>query len=544
MLGAALDPLTLSALLDLAPAAAVELCGAAFDARLVVVSGRDYEFANDLIREVLYATTPEPTRLAYHRRAADLLTSQPEALARHSAAVGDLLRAAKAWLLAAENAMRRFAASDAVALATQALTVAEQHGDIEVAARAVFVRGRARQVAGAHHAAHADLSRGVSQARAAGDRRLEMLVLRELGGDVPASLGESAAAYAGNLQRGLQIAESLGDRAAEANFLARLAIVAANRLRYDDALEYGVRAVAAGRAADDDQALADALDGLKTVYGGLGNIHALRLVLDELGPLVRRLGDLFRLHWVEFESAFPFVAAADWDSAVLAVEAGIESNRRSGYPHCASWYVAHLGWLARLRGRDDEALKQGRRALDLVERYPHNWWRAAGSAFLGSTLLLTGDRAEAVRLFEQGLAAAEAAEAEAYVLCCAAPLAAATGSAAMLAYAAGLLDAATMPADGAWILGDECYLAVARAWLSRDEPDRARAVLAPLLGVAEQVPWIATHAAALAVDGQALLRLGQAGAARTALGTAERLARQHGLPHVLREANAALRELR
>ena len=77
VLGAAIDPLTLGELLQLAPAAAVERCEQALQARLLVVSGRDYEFANDLIREVLYATTPEPTRLAYHRRAADLLTSQP-----------------------------------------------------------------------------------------------------------------------------------------------------------------------------------------------------------------------------------------------------------------------------------------------------------------------------------------------------------------------------------------------------------------------------------------------------------------------------------
>lgn len=544
VLGAALDPLILGALLDLAPATAVELCAAAFEARLVVVSGRDYEFANDLIREVLYATTPEPTRLAYHRRAADILTGQPESLARHAAAAGDFVRAAKAWLLAAENAMRRFAASDAVALATQALTVAELHGDIEVAARALFVRGRAQEAAGAHDAAHADLTKAVKEARTAGDRRLEMLVLRELGGDVPAALGQPVAAYAANLERGLQIAESLGDRAAEADFLSRLAIVATNRLRYHEALDYGVRAVAAGRAANDDQALAAALDGLKTVYGGLGDIQALRPVLDELGPLIRRLGDLFRLHWFEFESAFACVAAADWDGAVQAIEAGLEANRRGGYPHCAAWYVAHLGWLARLRGHDHEAIQQGRRALDLVDRYPHPWWRAAANAFLGGTLLVTGDRAEAIQLFEQGLSAAEAADAEAYALRCAAPLAAATGSKAMLVHAAGLLEAATMPVGGAWIIGDECYLAIARAWLSHEEPDRARHVLAPLLSVAQRVPCIPTQAAALAVDGQVLARLGQAGPANATLQLAARLARQHGLPHVLSEASAALRLLK
>ena len=78
-----------------------------------MVSGRDYEFANDLIRDVLYASTPEPTRLAYHRRAADLLTGQPESLARHAAAAGDWLRAGRAWLRAGEDAMGRYAASDA-----------------------------------------------------------------------------------------------------------------------------------------------------------------------------------------------------------------------------------------------------------------------------------------------------------------------------------------------------------------------------------------------------------------------------------------------
>ena len=108
VLGATVDPLTLGVMLDLVPATALELCGTALEARLLVVSGRDYEFANDLIREVLYASTPEPTRLAYHRRAADLLTGQPESLARHAAAAGDWLRAARAWLQASQDAMGRY----------------------------------------------------------------------------------------------------------------------------------------------------------------------------------------------------------------------------------------------------------------------------------------------------------------------------------------------------------------------------------------------------------------------------------------------------
>jgi len=59
------------------------------------------------------------------------------------------------------------------------------------------------------------------------------------------------------------------------------------------------------------------------------------------------------------------------------------------------------------------------------------------------------------------------------------------------------------------MLGYEVYLSLAEAWLGHGEPDRARAVLAPLLAVAEREPWIPSLAAALAADGRALARLGQ-----------------------------------
>ena len=539
VLGATVDPLTLGGMLDLVPATALELCEAALEARLLVVSGRDYEFANDLIGEVLYGSTPEPTRLAYHRRAADLLTGQPESLARHAAAAGDWLRAARAWLRAGQDAMSRFAASDAAALATQALEAGERVADAELSARALVLRGRALEAAGAHAAALADLTQGAEGARAAGDRRLEMLALRELGGDVPVSRGKPISYYASNLESGLRIAESLGDRASEANMLSRLAVIAANRLQLDAALDYGRRAVATGRAAADDQALAAGLDGLKIAYLSLGDTRALADVLAELIPLLRHRGDLFLLQWAEFEGAFLAVAAADWDQASAAIQKAIELNHQSGYPHCAAWYTAHLGWLARLRGRDSEAAELGRRALELTEQHEHTWWQATACAMLGDTLLLAGDRPGAIELFERGLAVAQQAGMEAYLLRAAAPLAAITGSRALLGQAAGWLAQASIPDGGAWMLGYEAYLSLAEAWLAHGEPERARAVLAPLLAVADREPWTAALAAALAADGRALIRLGQREQARAQLDRAAGIAGEHGLPHVLRNAREA-----
>jgi hypothetical protein len=149
-----------------------------------------------------------------------------------------------------------------------------------------------------------------------------MRALIELGRSRPwlISSGTPISYYTSNLTSGLRIAESLGDRASEADLLSRLTIIAANRLRIDAALDYGLRAAAAGRASADEQALAAGLDGLKIAYLNLGNARGLADVLAELLPLLRRLGDLFRLQWAEFESAFGFIAAADWDraAAVLA----------------------------------------------------------------------------------------------------------------------------------------------------------------------------------------------------------------------------------
>src|SRR5262249_6876743 len=108
--------------------------------------------------------------------------------------------------------------------------------------------------------------------------------------------------------------------------------------------------------------------------------------------------------------------------------------------------------------------------------------------------------------------------------------------------AAGLLDQAGA-GDGAWVLGEEAYLAVATAWLARGEPERARATLSPLLAVARRAPWTAALAAAPVVDGRALAPLGPGARAGAALDEASGLAAQHGLPHVLADASAARHEL-
>jgi DNA-binding SARP family transcriptional activator len=540
VIGSVVDPFMLGALLGLSAAAAVEKCEQALSARLLVVSGRHYEFANDLIRDVMYATTPEPTRLAYHRVAADLLTAQPEALAEHAAACGDWPRAARAWLLAADEAMRGYSASDAALLAAKALDAADRASVAEVAVRAQIARGRAHEIVGDHAAALADFTAGANRARAIGDRRQEMLAMRELGGDTPVAMGLPITFCESHLAAGLHIAESLGDRVSQADLLGRLAIVATNRLQLDVALDLGLRAVAAARAARDESALITGLDGLKGAYLSVGDAASLDALVTELLPLARRHGDLMRLQWAEFDSAFPAFAAADWDQAAARIQAAILTNRRSGYPSWAAWYSMHLSLIARLRGRDADAIEAGRSALAVADQHGHGWLIAATSAARGAALLLAGERAEATALFERGLTAADKAGAEAYVLRCLAPLAAATGSLDLLTQADGLLGQAASE-RGAWVPGFEAYLALSRAWLQRREPEHARAVLTPLLAVARSTPWKPVLAEALVVDASALAAVGRHAEASAALRQAARLAADHAMPRVAADASAALR---
>jgi hypothetical protein len=227
-----------------------------------------------------------------------------------------------------------------------------------------------------------DFRAGLATAREAGDRRHEVRALRALGGHAPIGLGAPLSESVGHLEQGLRIALSLGDREAEADLLARLAILQGNRLRFTEAVELGRRAVAAGRASRSDRALAFGLDVLKTAHAYLGEVASLTEVIDELEPLLRRLGDLELLQWTVFESAFPAVAAARWDEAEHRMAEAVEVSRRGGFAGHEVWFVAHLGWLARLRGRFDLALMHGRAAAAQARRRSGAWFVRTADALL------------------------------------------------------------------------------------------------------------------------------------------------------------------
>jgi tetratricopeptide (TPR) repeat protein len=470
----------------------------------------------------------------HHRQAADLLADRPEAAAAHAAAAGQPLRAVRAWLRAGEESLRRWAAPDAEAFLDRALatlSTVEDPGRVELGGRLHLARGRAREARGAFDGAWADHQEAVALAREAGDQRLEMAALRQLGGDVLVGQGRPITLCVSYLEAGVRIAHGLGDRVSETDLLGRLAVVSANQLRFDLAVRHGTAAVAIARAAAEPEALAAALDGLKTAYAYLGDVARLGPVLAELEPLLRSQGDLWRLQWAVLESAFPAVARGDWDAAAERIATARTLNRRSRFGAYEAWFVVHGGWVERLRGNGAAAVAAGREAVAVAARdgSGHPWWPAAAYAFLGATLLAGGDRAEAVPVLETSVRLASDTGADGYLLRGLAPLAEATGDRDLLDRADGLLAGVTAPAGGAWLLGADAYLAVARAWLAAGAPERAAAVLDRFLPAAQAAGWPVLVALGSALAGEAAGARGDAAAARRLAERAATLAARHGV---------------
>ena len=207
------------------------------------------------------------------------------------------------------------------------------------------------------------------------------------------------------------------------------------------------------------------------------------------------------------------------------------------------WFLAHLGWVARLQGRLEEAVRHGRDAVDLVPVAGQVWFGPATRSLLAGTLLEFGDAAGARELLETAQRDAGPDGAESYRLRCLAPLAEVTGDPAVLAEADALLAGISAPPGGAWILGADAYLSVARAWLGRCEPARARAVLAPLLAAAQRLDWVPVLVTAGLVDATAAAALGEPSAA-AALGAVAERAQRHAIPGVAAAARAVAAGLR
>ena len=242
------------------PARAARLAERGVQAGLLTSKGDSLAFANRVIHEVLYDTTPPAVRASRHRRIAELVADRPELVAVHQEAAGDWALACSAWMAAADDAQRRFANRDAERLLTAALASAEKDGDAGTISRVSLRRGQVREELADYAGARDDHHRALSLARELGDARTEAMALERLGWT----------AYYG------RDADTAGDLAAQATALAEQAAAAPGALPSALVLVGRVRHWA-GDMAGAASAYSDALVGAEpsTVASALSCLGAL-----------------------------------------------------------------------------------------------------------------------------------------------------------------------------------------------------------------------------------------------------------------------------
>ena len=475
----------------------------ALDARLLTESGGTFEFANDLIRDALYRTTPGPILIARHRRAANLLEGRPESVATHARAAGEFTLAAKAWFEAAEHAVDRYANRDAQHMIEGALEAAALAHDLETEARTLLLRGQVREALADFEGAFGDHSAALELTRELGERGLEISVLQELGGDILVGLGRPSAECIPFLENAIALARETGDPSAEASVLSRLAVIATNKLKFTDAYANARRAVEQTRKLNDERGLALALDGLKTAAAYAGNIDVLQPVLSEMEPLLRRQGLMGRLQWTVFESSFIPLAGAQWQSASDRINVALEISARTGYEAYQGTYRAHLGWINRSRGDWDAAVRAGEHAARLAGNVGHPWWVALAEVMLGWTLTEVGETRRAVQHLRSALDAAERDGSEAYLVRALSHLGLALWlegqfdeAERCMINAEELLGGVDVPPGEAFLHGAHCYFALARLRLARDEPLAAEALVRVVRDPAEKMGWVEVTAEA------------------------------------------------
>ena len=312
-------------------------------------------------------------------------------MAAHAHAVGDNTRAARGWLLAAEEALRRAAVEDARTLVERVPRRPRPRGGDAGAGAAGPAAGCTRRPR-AGTAAIQDIDAALAWARRDGERRLELAALRARGGDAAVGAQLAADELLGPLEDGVRLAAELGDRRAEADFASRLAVLEASRLRLTDARRRAEQVLARARAAG--------LGGRRgpgprrrsrPSRGTSGTRTPWPTWSRELEPLVRARHDAWLLQWVVFESAF--------------VPGGVRPVGRGARPGGAGARPQPSQRLPRLRGlppglrrlarparraTSTRRRRLGRRAVEDTSAVDHPWWHSWAAGLLAATLVRDG----------------------------------------------------------------------------------------------------------------------------------------------------------
>ncbi len=346
--------------------------GRALRAGLLVVRGDTFRFANDVVRQVAYNSTPLPVRVSRHRRAATLFEGRPEAAARQLAAAQDYAAAARAWLLAAHAAHLVFANLEAERLLDEALSVAQRSSERILVATVLMRRGEIRTDLGRHGDARDDLEVALGIARDVGDELLEARVLEQLGW---------TALYARDALGAVDLASrarALAESAAAAPGALPSSLLLVGRVRHWDGDYSGAASAYAQVVADaGDTTAAVALAYRGALLQHMDRFAEARAVLERAAVLCRTTGQFRPLLQTLFFIGLARGDVGDFEGALRSLgrarrmidEYGV-SFYRAGIDTTTAWLLLELGDVGQAREHAQRAVElahSGGGALELEQ---------------------------------------------------------------------------------------------------------------------------------------------------------------------------------
>jgi DNA-binding CsgD family transcriptional regulator len=374
--------------------------------------GTSFRFVHALVRETVYNGIVLPERRAWHRRVAQALAgrsgSEPDSVAHHFLQAGDLPEALDWLIRAGDGALRLYAPETAAARFSAAETVAAQLGHPFPAASRQAA-ARAYEMVGDFERAQAGYRTVLDQAGASGDQSLVWQALSGLGRIWSERDYDQTRDY---FTSALRLAEQLNEPALLGHSLNQVGNWHANAEEPAEAVRCHQEALA--------------------IFGRLGDRAGEAETLDLLGMTYYLAGD-FQASAAAYRRAIPLLTAADNRQALInalatlgltggshesetavptsgvdeAGERAVSLARQTGWRASEAYALHCLGDVVATRGDIGRGLVLVQQSRAIAEQIGHPQWLAATADILGSFYRDLLDPATAEQWARQALLTAQ-----------------------------------------------------------------------------------------------------------------------------------------
>lgn len=345
--------------------------------------GVAYEIRHALIRNVAYEGLLKAARAQYHVRVAELLRAggfeglqpSPALLAEHFTLAGIHEAAAPLWLQSAQQALRRSAVREAVALARRGLEVAEQAG---------------------HPLAL---------------REIQTLLATTLGMALVASQGFASPEAVVAFNHAEELLDGVQTPAQRFPVMWGLCITHLMGGRLDPALKYATAMDELSRELDNSSFLIEALWTRGAVLFWLGRLEEAETQLTEAvqiyRPEHRANAHLF--------GQDPGVAARVYlmqllcfrlrhQEARACARETLELAHQLRHPHSLAWAMASETMVKLLLGDAGGILESGRAAIEYCMKQEHPFWLSATKMMTGWAMSRNGEGVAGLKMVQEGFA--------------------------------------------------------------------------------------------------------------------------------------------